>query len=208
MRVNAPISLLGRVPGRRSAACWSPPTSASSTRPALADALRLWPLAVVAIGLGLVLRRTQLRVPGADARRGDPRPRAGCRVRGRSAVRRGLRRAGGAWRTSRPTQGTFDGPATVSVRSGCGSLDVTTAPGNGWRLMPATPQGARRVSGRRRGRCRSTPSDRSRRHVLRRRSRRLGPDAPDERPRAPVAGGDRRPWPRRPGRRPTSTSWP
>ena len=30
----------------------------------IADALRLWPLAIVAIGLGLVLRRTCLSVPG------------------------------------------------------------------------------------------------------------------------------------------------
>ena len=30
------------------------------------------------------------------------------------------------------TAGSFDGPATVSIRTGCGSLDVTTAPGNGW----------------------------------------------------------------------------
>ena len=32
------------------------------------------------------------------------------------------------------TAGSFDGPATVSIRTGCGSLDVTTAPGNGWTL--------------------------------------------------------------------------
>lgn len=30
----------------------------------IADALRLWPFAFVAIGLGLVLRRTGLSVPG------------------------------------------------------------------------------------------------------------------------------------------------
>ena len=30
----------------------------------IADALRLWPFAFVAIGLGLVLRRTRLSVPG------------------------------------------------------------------------------------------------------------------------------------------------
>jgi hypothetical protein len=29
-------------------------------------------------------------------------------------------------------QGTFDGPATVVVRSGCGSLNVRTVPGSGW----------------------------------------------------------------------------
>jgi hypothetical protein len=31
-------------------------------------------------------------------------------------------------------EGTFDGPASVSITTGCGALDLRTAPGPGWRL--------------------------------------------------------------------------
>ena len=40
-----------------------------------------------------------------------------------------------------PELGTFDGPATVSVRTGCGSLNVTTAQGNGWQLDAGNTSG-------------------------------------------------------------------
>src|SRR4029079_703759 len=35
--------------------------------------------------------------------------------------------------------GTFDGPATISIRGGCGVLDVSTAAGNGWSFDAASP---------------------------------------------------------------------
>jgi hypothetical protein len=38
-------------------------------------------------------------------------------------------------------QGAFDGPASVFVESGCGSLVVTTAPGNEWRFDRADSEG-------------------------------------------------------------------
>jgi hypothetical protein len=101
--------------------------------PALTDALRLWPLAIVAIGLSLVLRKTRWSLAGlilAAALPGlvlgaafavAPRFAGNCGARGEVA-------------TVATTQGTFDGPGTVFVRSGCGSLNVTTAPGDAWRL--------------------------------------------------------------------------
>jgi hypothetical protein len=101
--------------------------------PALTDALRLWPLAIVAIGLSLVLRKTRWSLAGlmlAAALPGlvlgaafavVPRFAGNCGARGEVA-------------TVATTEGTFDGSATVFVRSGCGSLNVNTAPGNGWRL--------------------------------------------------------------------------
>ena len=101
--------------------------------PTLTDVLRLWPLAIVAIGLGLVLRRSRLRLPtliAAAALPGvvlgsalavAPRFVADCGVRGEPV-------------SVASTAGSFDGPATVAIRTGCGSLDVTTAPGNGWTL--------------------------------------------------------------------------
>ena len=101
--------------------------------PALVDALRLWPLAVVAVGLGLVLRRTQLRVPAFIFAAAIPGLVLGAAfaVGPRFAVECGTEAEVANVAT---TEGTFDGPATVTVRSGCGSLDVTTAAGNGWRL--------------------------------------------------------------------------
>ena len=107
---------------------------------ALSDLLRLWPLAVVAIGVSLVLRRTELRIPAlviAAAIPGlvlgaafavGPRFAGDCGTRAEVASRA-------------TTQGTFDGPATVTVRSACGSLDVNTAPGNAWQLEAGNTEG-------------------------------------------------------------------
>jgi hypothetical protein len=101
--------------------------------PTLLDALRLWPLAAVAIGLSLVVRRTRMSLPGlllAAAVPGlvlgaglavAPRFVGDCGTRGELANRA-------------TRQGTFDGPATVLVRSVCGSLNVKTAPGSGWQF--------------------------------------------------------------------------
>lgn len=108
--------------------------------PALTDALRLWPLAIVAIGLSLVLRKTRWSLAGlmlAAALPGlvlgaafavAPRFAGNCGARGEVA-------------NAATTEGTFDGPATVVVRSGCGSLNVTTAPGDGWRLNAGNTAG-------------------------------------------------------------------
>lgn len=97
----------------------------------LVGTLKFWPLAVIALGLGLVFRRTQLSlgsgllaaaVPGlilGSALAAVPRVSGFCT--GDSAARS-------------TQQGTFDGPASVSVTTDCGSLDVSMAPGNEWRL--------------------------------------------------------------------------
>jgi hypothetical protein len=100
---------------------------------ALTEALRLWPLAVVAIGAGLVLRRGQFSLPTGMLAAAVP----GLVLGGALAV--GPRFAGDCGTRSElaspaTTRGTFDGPATVSVRGGCGSISVTTVPGNSWQL--------------------------------------------------------------------------
>jgi len=100
----------------------------------LTDGLRLWPLAVVLIGLALVLRRNpQLSlstgllaaaVPGlvlGGAFAVAPRYTGDCGARTEPAV------------TERQ-EGTFDRPASVSVFGGCGSITINTAPGNAWHL--------------------------------------------------------------------------
>ena len=108
--------------------------------PLLADALRLWPLAMIAIGLSLVLRKTRWSLAGlmlAAALPGlvlgaalavAPRFAGNCGARGEVA-------------NVATTEGTFDGPATAFVRSGCGSLNVTTAPGTAWRLNAGNTAG-------------------------------------------------------------------
>ena len=105
----------------------------------LTDALRLWPLAIVAIGLSLVLRRTQLSLPGLLLAAALPGLVLG------SAFAVGPRFIGDCGRgqsaSVATTQGVFDGPATVSVRSGCGSLNVKTAPGNGWQFDAGNTSG-------------------------------------------------------------------
>jgi len=106
----------------------------------LTDTVRLWPLAVIAVGLSLVLRRTQLSlssgmlaaaVPGlvlGGAFAVAPRFAGDCGARGAPA-------------SIATEQGTFEGPASVSVTSGCGSLTVNTATGRGWRLEAGNTAG-------------------------------------------------------------------
>lgn len=97
----------------------------------IADALRLWPLAFVAIGAGLVLRRTRFSLAGGMLAAALP----GLMLGGGFALAPGIPvdcRAGGTPSTFETREGAFDGPARVSVATGCGSLVVSTVPGSGW----------------------------------------------------------------------------
>ena len=101
---------------------------------ALVDALRLWPVAFIALGVAVLVRRTRyslvawlvtasllgLGIGGAVA--AGPRLAVGCPGGGRQALQ--------------SQGGSFDGPARVSVNAGCGSLDVQTVPGSAWLLEP------------------------------------------------------------------------
>jgi hypothetical protein len=99
----------------------------------IADALRFWPLAIVAIGLGLVLRRTRFGLPAGMLAAAVP----GLVLGGSLAL--APRLAGQCGGDGAPSnvathEGTFDGPAQISVSTGCGNLVVDTAPGSDWRL--------------------------------------------------------------------------
>ncbi len=99
----------------------------------IADALRLWPLAIVALGLGLVLRRTQFSVAGGMLAAAVP----GLVLGGAFAIAPSFMVAcgeGGEPSTAITRQGSFDGPARVSITAACGFMDVNTAPGSGWAL--------------------------------------------------------------------------
>ena len=106
----------------------------------IADALRLWPFAFVAIGLGLVLRRTRLSVPGGmlAAAVSGLLLGGGFALAPRIAVGCG---AGGAPAGVATQQGVFDGPARIDVTTQCGSIVVSTAAGGGWQLQTSDISG-------------------------------------------------------------------
>lgn len=107
----------------------------------LTGLLRLWPFAIIAIGLALVVRRTPYGLPGgmlAAALPGlvlggalavAPRFAADCGVAGDAAAE-----------VTREV-GRFDGSADVVVRTGCGSIDVHTEPGDAWQLAASNTAG-------------------------------------------------------------------
>ena len=106
----------------------------------IADALRLWPLAVIAIGLGIALRRSRFSLPAGMLATALPGLvlGGGFALAPHVAVDCGLN---GTVASTAIRQGTFDGPARVSVTSGCGSLVVDTAPGSTWRLDAGNSRG-------------------------------------------------------------------
>jgi hypothetical protein len=106
----------------------------------IADALRLWPLAIVAIGVGLVLRRTQFSLAGGMLAAAVPGliVGGGFAAAPRFAVDCGT---DGVPSNVATHEGVFDGPARVSVATGCGVLVVDTAPGAGWMFDAGTAAG-------------------------------------------------------------------
>jgi hypothetical protein len=102
----------------------------------LADTLGLWPLAVIAIGLGLVLRRTRASLSGGLLAAAVP----GLLLGSAFAVLPGFSSfcipADGAPDVAR-REGVFTEGTRVSLTIDCGSLDVTTQRGY-WRLETRT----------------------------------------------------------------------
>jgi hypothetical protein len=104
----------------------------------IAGGLRLWPLALIAIGVGIVVRRTSFGLPGGLLAAALPGLMigGGLAIVPRIAVDCGASGSTTATATATATahDGVFDGPARVTVTTGCGAIDVTTAPGSGWRF--------------------------------------------------------------------------
>jgi hypothetical protein len=102
---------------------------------AIADGLRLWPLALIAIGVAIVVRRTRFGLPGGLLAAALPGLMigGGLAIVPRIAVDCG---AGSSASTATATahDGVFDGPARITVTTGCGAIDVTTAAGSAWRF--------------------------------------------------------------------------
>ena len=100
----------------------------------LTGTLGLWPLALIALGLGLMLRRTRVSLPGGMLAAAVP----GLLLGSAFAVAprfEGFCGAGAAPERVVTERGTFDGPASISVTADCGSLVVSTAPGSSWQLQ-------------------------------------------------------------------------
>jgi hypothetical protein len=106
----------------------------------LADLVRLWPLAIIAIGLSLVLRRTRLALPALLAAALIPGLVVGAAfaVAPRFAGNCGTH---GQLQNVASTSGAFTAPATVSIESGCGVLSVATTDGDGWTFDAASTSG-------------------------------------------------------------------
>ena len=102
---------------------------------AVADALVvLWPLAVIAIGAGLVLRRSPAALPAGVLAALIPGLALG------STVVAGPQIPGACTDHRAPSaqaeahDGAFGSGASVDLTLDCGRLDVTTQPGTAWRL--------------------------------------------------------------------------
>jgi hypothetical protein len=94
----------------------------------------LWPLAVIAVGVGLALRRSPAALPAGLLAATLPGLALG------STVVAGQQFPGictdlrGANVQSATSQGSFGNSAAVDLTLACGRLDVTTQSGNDWRL--------------------------------------------------------------------------
>jgi hypothetical protein len=116
---------------------------------AVTEALSLWPLAVIAIGVGLMLRRTRARVAGGVVAAAMPGLMLGAMIvavpdlaemadlAGWSAPCGEANQAAAV--TER--QGEFGGSAVVDVALSCGDLAVTTGPGSAWQFTASAAPG-------------------------------------------------------------------
>lgn len=113
---------------------------------AVGDALAvLWPLALIAIGVGLALRRSPAALPaGMLAAMVPGLALGGMVVAGPHVpgVCTGVRPANASVASH---DGTFGTAASVDLTLDCGRLDVTTQPGSAWRLDAREADGVHRT---------------------------------------------------------------
>ena len=98
----------------------------------VAQALSYWPILVIALGVGLLLRLTRFGVAGGMVAAAMPGLLLGGLV---VATPRMAPECGDVRPASMVTrQGSFEGAASVDLRLACGDVSVTAAPGSGWQL--------------------------------------------------------------------------
>jgi LiaF transmembrane domain len=105
------------------------------TAEGLADALRLWPMLVIVLGIGLLVRRTRFAAAGTVT----IAVTAGLFLGGAIAAAPRVDLDCGNIRqvAMESRSGTFDGAASVDLDLALGDLEVTTEPGSDWRLRVA-----------------------------------------------------------------------
>lgn len=96
----------------------------------IGDALRLWPLVIIALGAAILLRRTRVNPAAWVVAAALP----GLALGGVAvaAPREVIDCGGSTPAITQNVAGSFTGPATVDLTTGCGTLQVGTAPGSGW----------------------------------------------------------------------------
>jgi hypothetical protein len=105
-----------------------------AVRTAIDEAVALWPILVIALGVGLLLRRTRFDLAGGMLAAATPGLLLGGLIV--TAPRIPYTDCGPIEPSSFTTRvGTFEGPASVDLRLACGDLTVTAAPGTGWQLQ-------------------------------------------------------------------------
>lgn len=113
----------------------------------VAQAARLWPVLVIALGVGLLLRRTRFNVAGGMLAAAVPGLVLGGML---VAAPVAVAHVGPACTGVQPTtlasrQGSFDGAAAVDLRLRCGDLTVTTGSGSSWYLEAGNDAGTAAV---------------------------------------------------------------
>jgi hypothetical protein len=95
----------------------------------------LWPLAIIAIGVGLVLRRSPAALPAGIVAAMLPGLAFGGSVAAiPSSLPAPCTDDGAPVRQAETRSGSFGSVAVVDLTLSCGEIRVTTQPGNGWRF--------------------------------------------------------------------------
>jgi len=102
----------------------------------IAQALRYWPVLVIALGVGLLLRLTRFDVAGGMLAAAVPGLLLGGLIAAGPVVAHesGLECSNARAATLTPHQGSFAGTADVDLELSCGEVTVTTGAGSDWRL--------------------------------------------------------------------------
>src|SRR3954469_2168508 len=106
----------------------------------LGEVLRLWPLALIAIGAAVLLRRTPLGLSGGMVAAAVPGLLLG------SGIAFLPKYATTCGSSSEPTvapvaQGSFASSARIEIHTACGRLDVHTQPGSSWQIQSGNTVG-------------------------------------------------------------------
>ncbi len=106
----------------------------------VARVLGLWPVLVIALGVGLLLRRTRFDMAGGMLAAAMPGLLLGGLVVATPLITPDCGHARPAMTASR--DGAFAGPASVDLVLACGDVSVTTTAGNAWHLETGNSRGA------------------------------------------------------------------